>query len=199
MKKKLILVTAPPACGKNYVSELICNALNDVAYVDKDDLADLLRCSFTLSGEKLDMDGEFYRKHLRPVEYATLLRIAFSTLRYTNYVLVNAPFIKEVRDIEYMRMLKERVASMGAELVVIWVTAPIEVCYERMKKRNAERDVLKLSTWQEYVKNIDYNPPYTLQATNVVDKLFTFDNTNEITAKESLQHILDGLGDNLWN
>lgn len=195
MKKKLILVAAPPACGKNYVSELICNALRNIAYVDKDDLADLLRCSFALSGEQLDMDGEFYVKHLRPVEYATLLRISFSTLRFTNCVLVNAPFVKEVRSIEYMRTLKERVASMGAELVVIWVTAPIEVCYERMKKRNAERDVLKLSTWQEYVKNIDYNAPYTLQETNAVDKLFIFDNANKITAQESLKYILEGLGE----
>lgn len=87
MKKKLILVSAPPACGKNYVSELICGALKNIAYIDKDDLADLLRCSFTLRGEKLDMDGEFYLKNLRSVEYATLLRIAFSSLRFTDSYL----------------------------------------------------------------------------------------------------------------
>ena len=156
MRKKLILVAAPPACGKNFVSELICTKIKNIAYLDKDDLADLLYCSFTLCEQKIDMDGEFYLKNLRSAEYETLLRLAFSSLRFETLVLVNAPFLKEVRDVEYMRTIKERAMTLGAELVVIWVNTPIEVCYERMKKRNSNRDLLKLLEWSEYVKKVDY-------------------------------------------
>ena len=63
--KKIILVAAPPACGKNYASELICKALGNISYFDKDDLGTLLRRSFALCREELNMDGDFYLQNLR--------------------------------------------------------------------------------------------------------------------------------------
>ncbi len=193
--KKLILVAAPPACGKNYVSQLLCNRLKSVAYMDKDDLSGLVRCCFTHSGEKLDMDGDFYLENLRSVEYETLMRMAFSALRFEEFVVVNAPFLKEVRNVQYMRGLKQRAATMGAELILIWVSAPAAVCYDRMKQRNSDRDSLKLLDWQEYVKKIDFNTPNELVEANGVDQLFVFDNTNAETGQESLRYILEKLGE----
>ena len=67
--KKMILVAAPPACGKNYVSELICNAVGNISYFDKDDLNPLLRKSFALCKENVDMDGEFYLENEKPAYY----------------------------------------------------------------------------------------------------------------------------------
>lgn len=195
MDKKLILVGAPPACGKNYVSELICKALKGVAYFDKDNLASLLHCCFKLCNKELDMDGEFYLKNLRHAEYDTLFKLAFSALGFENFVLVNAPFIKEVRDVEYMRGLKKRANDCGAQLVVIWVTAPVEICYQRMKERNSNRDILKLAKWKEYEKNLDFSAPIALKKLNAIDNLFVFDNTNESTALESLSQIIVELGE----
>ena len=37
-KKKLILVTSPPACGKTFVTKNLARALNNCVYLDKDDL-----------------------------------------------------------------------------------------------------------------------------------------------------------------
>ena len=102
MKKKLILVGAPPACGKNYVSDLICKKMEGIAYFDKDDLTDLRLCAFNVSGQTPNTDGEFYVKNIRPFEYSTLFNLAFSALKYENYVLVNAPFIQESKDEDYM-------------------------------------------------------------------------------------------------
>lgn len=190
MKKKLILVAAPPALGKNYVSELICDKLKSVAYIDKDDLADLLHCYFSLNDEKIDMDGDFYLKNLRSAEYSTLFHLAFSALRFERFVLINAPFLKEVRDIEFMRTLKKRANECGADLVVIWVTAPIDVCYERMKTRNSNRDTIKLSRWQEYIRQTDYSTPGVLKEVNAVDDLFVLDNTSKETAIKSVSYII---------
>ncbi len=190
MKKKLILVASPPACGKNYVSKLICDSLKTAAYLDKDDLAELLRCSFTLCGEPLDMDGEFYLKNLRPAEYDTLLRLAFSALEHGERVLVNAPFLREVRDPDYMRGLKERAASLGAELVLIWVTAPIDLCRERMQKRNSDRDTKKLADWEAYVKKTDYSVPLILKETDAVDALIPFDTADDTAVSASLAETL---------
>ena len=191
MKKKLILVAAPPACGKTYASELISRSVEHIVYLDKDDLADIIRCAFELCGEKLDMDGQFYSKNLRPSEYSTILNIAFSTLRFSDLVLLNAPLSKEVRDSDYMSSLKERAAALGAQLVLIWVTAPLEVCYERMKKRNSDRDTLKLENWDEYVKNINYTAPMKLVEDKAVDSLIVFDTSDDNAFAESLEKALE--------
>ena len=54
MRKKLILVASPPACGKTYVSERIAKAVGHIVYLDKDDLSDLLRAAFAVSAQAVD-------------------------------------------------------------------------------------------------------------------------------------------------
>lgn len=190
MKKYFVLVASPPACGKTFVSELIAESLKQCTYLDKDDLAPLLRRIFKLQGEKLNMDGDFYLEHLRSVEYETILRIALSALRFENTVILNAPFIKEVRDCDYMCKLKEQANAYNAKLVLVWVVAPAEICYERMKKRNAERDALKLANWNDYIKTVDYTAPFALKTENAIDTLIVFDTTNDETIKIALSQTL---------
>lgn len=191
----MILVGAPPACGKNYVSGLICEALGRVSYFDKDELGALLRRSFELCGERVNMDGGFYLENLRSAEYETLFDLAFSALRYTDTVLVNAPLIKESRDAEYMRGLKTRAGKLGAELIFVWVVASSEVRYERMKARGSDRDAMKLASWDEYSRGLDCSAPTELERCRAVDRLFIFDNESRATAEQSLRKFLDMLGE----
>lgn len=195
MDKKLILVAAPPACGKNYVSELICRSLNNVAYFDKDDLSPLIRRSFELCRERVDMDGEFYLNNLRDAEYAALINLAFSSLRFSSCVIVNAPFLKEVYDLEYMRGLKQKANRLDAELVLVWVSASDNTRFLRMKSRSSDRDVYKLANWDEYVKKSNYGIPTDLTSHMSIDKLYVFDNDNENVAEGSLNNLLSLLGD----
>ena len=195
MKKKLILVGAPPACGKNYVSDLICKKMEGVAYFDKDDLTDLRLCAFNVSGQTPNTDGEFYVKNIRPFEYSTLFNLAFSALKYENYVLVNAPFIQESKDEDYMADLKRRAEKFDAQVILIWVTASEKVCFERMKKRNSSRDTEKLKNWQEYVKTVEYTVPKFLEEKGLVDRVIHFDNENEEVQKISLAKTIKILGE----
>ncbi len=189
-KKKLILVAAPPACGKSYVSERIAQACEHIVYLDKDDLCDLVGCTFDLCGQERNMDSKFYSENIRSSEYSTIIRIALSALRYEDTVLVNAPFGKEVRDSGYMADMKNTVNKMGAELALVWVIAPSETCYERMKKRNAIRDLWKLENWKEYVKNINYSTPIQLLESQAVDKLIEFNNGNAMDFSSSLKEVI---------
>ena len=191
MKKKLILVAAPPACGKTYVSERIAQAVPHIVYLDKDDLSDLVRASFAAAGQELNMDGDFYKENIRAAEYETLMKIAFSTLRFADYVLVNAPFGTEIRDTAYMKALKDKANKSGAELLLIWVTAPLGLCYERMKNRNSDRDSLKLKDWESYVKKINYDPPSALKSAEAVDRFLVFDNKDSNTLRQSLEEVLE--------
>lgn len=195
MKKKLILVAAPPASGKTYVSEMLAESLKPIAYFDKDGLGALVRAGFTVAKEPLDMDGDFYKNNIRSPEYSTLLEMAFSALRFEQRAIINAPFGNEVRDAEFMRSLKEKANQNGAELVLIWVSTPLEVCYERMKHRNSDRDTLKLKNWEEYAKKINYTPPYELEQKSAVDRLLLFDNKDNETAQRSLNEALKIIGE----
>ena len=187
MKKKLIMVASPPACGKTYVSELIAKTVGHVVCLDKDDLRELVEASFAAAGQPFDMDSEFYRNNLRDADYATVLNIAYSTLRFEDIVLANSPFGREVRSIERMRAIKEKANALGAELMLIWVTAPPEVAYERMKKRNSDRDTLKLENWEEFVKKQNFTPPYELEAAGAVDKFIVFDSADDATFNASFE------------
>ena len=195
MNKKLILVAAPPACGKTYHSLQIAEAVQHIVYLDKDDLSELVRASFYAAGRELDMDGDFYRDNIRRAEYETILHIALSTLRFEEYVLLNAPLSKEVRDVAYMKKLKAKANAIGAQLLLIWVTAPPEICHERMKKRNSDRDTLKLQDWENYVSKINYTPPYELEQADAVDGFMVFDSATKETQENSLQTALKMISD----
>ena len=190
MRKKLILVASPPACGKTYVSELIAKSVEHIVYLDKDDLCDLLRAAFVVSGNEIDMDGEFYINNLRFAEYSAILDIAFSALRFEDYVILNAPFGKEVRDAEYMQALKNRAEENDTQLLLIWVMASEKTCFERMKKRNSDRDLLKLQNFEQYVKQINFTPPYELEAAGAVDGFIVFDNSDDASIKRCLNETL---------
>lgn len=189
MNKKLILVASPPACGKTYVSERLAKELEHIVYLDKDDLGDLVRAFFSSHGKALDMDGDFYKENIRGAEYSTIFNIVFSTLRFEDTVLLNAPLGKEVRDVEFMKSLKDRASKNGAKLIFVWVSSSLDNCYERMKKRNSDRDTLKIKDWEGYVKKINYTPPYEIEG--VVDSFIIFDNNDDVTFEESMKKTLD--------
>ena len=193
--KKLIIVGGPPACGKTFVAKLISESLKPIVYIDKDDLVELLHRSFELQGQPINMDGEFYAKNLHSAEYNTIIRIAFSALQYADRVILNAPFIKEARDEDYMRKLKEKAFSLDAELIFIWVIASPEVCLYRMRKRNLERDDFKLANWNEYIKTLDFSVPQKLVEKNAVDELIVFDTTDAAATANYLKKTLDIIKD----
>ena len=50
---------------------------------------------------------------------------------------------------EYILNLKDKLSEKNANLVVVWVETFPEVVYERMIRRNSERDTWKLAHWDE--------------------------------------------------
>jgi hypothetical protein len=60
-----------------------------------------------------------------------------------------------------------------------------------MAKRGYERDLLKLASWDEYVKKINYTAPITLEENGCVDKMMIFDTTNDESVSDSLNKALE--------
>ena len=186
MKKRMILVTSPPASGKTFVSQQLAKKLPHVVYLDKDALIPLSKRIFLVAGQEYNRSSEFFEEHIRNFEYEAILDIAFEALKYEDLVLINAPFTREVRNNDYMINLKTKLAEHNAELVLIWIVTDIEVSHKRMIERNSPRDTWKLANWDAYVAGRDYSVP-NLPALS--DCLVKFYNSNNEEFNESLERI----------
>ena len=189
--KKLILVVSPPACGKTYVSKKIAGALDHVVYLDKDTVIPLSRKVFEAANEEWNRSSDFFKRMVRDVEYEVILDLAFEALEYEDLVLVNAPFTKEIRDLEYVKSLSKKLEELGAKLTFVWVDASPETCHQRMIERNSNRDTWKLANWDEYIKGVDFSVPTPLSNPDSGATLIYFDNDSSETFEKVLQETVD--------
>lgn len=186
MAKRMILVTSPPASGKTFVSQQLAKKLPHIVYLDKDALIPLSNRVFHVAGEENNRSSDFFEENIRNYEYIAILDIGFEALEYADLVLINAPFTREVRDNEYIKDLREKLAQRGADLVVIWVETDVEVTRQRMIKRNSPRDTWKLANWDEYVSGRDYSTP---DIPSLSDCLVKFYNSSNEEFNESMERI----------
>ena len=116
-KKKLILITSPPACGKTYVAKNLAKALNNCVYLDKDDLIVLSRKIFEVANEPFDRSSDFFHEWIRDAEYDAIMEIGLDALNYNDTIILNAPFKKEIRDQEWISNLRKKLASKNADMI----------------------------------------------------------------------------------
>ena len=190
--KKLILVVSPPACGKTFISKKIAENADHMVYLDKDTLIPLSKIIFEVAKEEYNRSSDFFEEWIRNPEYEVILDLAFDALKYTDDVLVNAPFTREIKDDEYMRALRKRLHDeLGAKLVVVWVKTDPETCHQRMIERNSDRDTWKLENWDEYISRIDFTIPSNLDNKELVDDLFIFNNSSMEEYEASMKEFLE--------
>ena len=191
MNKKLILVTSPPACGKTYISKQLAKRLKHVVYLDKDTLITLSKQIFVVAGEPYNRSSDFFEENIRNYEYDCIVDLASEALEYNNIALINAPFTREIRDMEYIDKLKEKLKEKSATLVVIWVETSPEIVRQRMITRNSDRDTWKLENWDEYIGSCNFDIPQNLDNPNVKDDLLVFKNNNDEEFEDSMKDILE--------
>ena len=195
MKKKLILVTSPPACGKTYVAMKLAAELNHVVYLDKDALIILSRQIFEVAGQPYDRSSDFFKEHIRDYEYAAILDMAVDALEYDDIALINAPFTREVRNPRFMESLRQDLMRKNARLYVVWVVTDPEICKKRMIRRNSDRDTWKLAHWDEYMAKTDFSIPEELNDKSKDQELLLFYNSNEEEFRKSMKDVVRRLQD----
>lgn len=187
--KRLILVSSPPACGKTFISKQLAKNLRHVVYLDKDTLIPLSRQIFRVAKKPYDRSSDFFEEQVRDYEYEVILDLGMEALSYSDTVLINAPFTREIRDPAYIAALKNKLASVGATLTVIWVVTTPEVCRARMLRRNSDRDTSKIRNWDEYIKTVDFSIPTDIEDGRK-DSLLLFYNSSEAEYLKSMHDVL---------
>ncbi len=185
--KKLILVTSPPACGKTFVSKELAKNLNNIVYLDKDTLIVLSKQIFVVANEEYNRSSDFFEENIRNYEYDAVIDLALEALDYNDIALINAPFTREVRDLDFMDRLKEQLKSKNAELVVVWVETSVDVCKQRMIERDSDRDTWKLQNWDEYIAGCNFEVP------TGIDNLLIFKNSSKEEFDQSMKEIVNTL------
>ena len=191
MVKRLIFVTSPPACGKTRLSKKLATELKHIVYLDKDTLIPLSKQIFAVAGEEYNRSSKFFEKEIRDYEYEVILDLAFEALRYADLVMVNAPFTREIRDNEYIKALRAKLADVGAKLSVIWVVTDPEVCHQRMIDRNSDRDTWKLEHWDEYLATVNFTIPENLRDPDDEASLILYHNSTDEMAAEDFDKIME--------
>ena len=189
--KRLILVTSPPASGKTYVSKQLAKNLKHVVYLDKDTLIVLSKQIFAVANQEFNRSSNFFETNIRDYEYAAVVDLALEALEYDDIVLINAPFTREVRNPAYMAHMREQLVQKNARLTVIWVETAVEVCRQRMIKRNSDRDLWKIAHWDEYIKGVNFDIPNELNDPACNDDLLIFKNSSDEEFNDSMKEILN--------
>lgn len=183
MKKYLILVGSPPACGKSYVSMELAKLLNNPVYLDKDTIIPLSKKVFEAGDQPYNRDSEFFKQYVRDAEYEAIMAISFESLAFNDHVIVNAPFSKELRDDNYIIDLKEKLVPYEAELITVWVHCDVDVCHDRMIERASDRDTWKLANWDKYINNQNFSLPQ-------IKNIHVVDNSNAENFQADIQTLL---------
>lgn len=198
MVKKLILVTSPPACGKTFISKELAKKLNHVVYLDKDTLIRISKQIFVVAGEPYNRSSDFFEEQIRDYEYQCIVDLALEALEYDDIVLINAPFTREIRDMEYITNLKTQLSMRNATLVVIWVQTDPEIVHQRMIERNSDRDTWKLEHWDEYIATCNFDIPTELDDPYIQDDLLIFKNSSQQEFDESMESIIEILEETMY-
>lgn len=188
--KRLILVTSPPASGKTYISKKLSEKLKHIVYLDKDTLIPLSKQIFSVAGEEYNRSSDFFEKYIRDYEYTAIVDLALEALNYDDKALINAPFTREIRSAEYINNLKIKLRDYNAKLTVIWVITDPEVIHQRMIERNSDRDVWKLENWDEYISEVDFSIPSTIDDPDDDLDFLKFYNSSDEQYNESMERIV---------
>lgn len=149
----LSVVIGTAGSGKSTVAHRLAQA-SRAAYLDKDTLgARFVEAALSAAGYPAgDRESNaYYRDHILPLEYDSLLDVAGANLRLGVPVVVDAPFSPYLSDPQFMTGAAERFGwPSGARVEVVQVRVAPEVLRERLRARALERDRWKLSNWSEY-------------------------------------------------
>ncbi|MEU8824529.1 AAA family ATPase [Streptomyces sp. NPDC048636] len=152
----VILVGGYAGSGKSEFAKFL-GGLTGWPILDKDSLTRPLvdQLLVSLGGEAHDRSSELYREKVRPLEYRCLMEAAWDNLDCGISAILDAPFIAEFAQADWMQRFQNRCRSKRVSVATIWVECDVESMREYIEFRGAARDAWKMEAWDEYTLGLD--------------------------------------------
>lgn len=152
----VVLVGGFAGSGKSEFAKFL-GGLTGWPILDKDSLTRPLvdQLLVALGGEAHDRSSALYREKVRPLEYRCLMEAAWDNVDCGTSAILDAPFISEFSQAEWMQRFQNRCRSKRVSVATIWVECDPESMREYIEFRGAARDAWKMEAWDEYIATVD--------------------------------------------
>ncbi|MFF2749516.1 AAA family ATPase [Kitasatospora sp. NPDC058048] len=152
----VLLVGGYAGSGKSEYAKFI-GRLTGWPILDKDSLTRPLvdQLLLALGGEVNDRSSDLYREKVRPLEYRCLMEAAWDNLNCGTSVILDAPFLAEFSQADWMQRFYNRCKAKRVAVAAIWVECDPESMREYIEFRGAARDMWKMEAWEDYLATVD--------------------------------------------
>lgn len=152
----VVLVGGFAGSGKSEFAKFL-GSLTGWPILDKDSLTRPLvdQLLIALGGEAHDRSSELYREKVRPLEYRCLMEAAWDNVDCGISTILDAPFISEFSQADWMQRFHNRCRSKRVSVATIWVECDPESMREYIEFRGAARDAWKMEAWEEYLSTLN--------------------------------------------
>jgi predicted kinase len=144
----VVIVAGAPGVGKSTIAARVSRALGG-ASVDIDAVFEPLAPLLAVQPRELT----------RTAIYESLVAIVEAVLPTGAHVVVAAPFTRERRDSLAWNRLATRLSAHGADVVLVWLSAPPEPLLARLAVRGAARDAEKLADPSAWLREAEPEAP----------------------------------------
>ncbi|MBA9083577.1 putative kinase [Fontibacillus solani] len=181
--QKLVFFVGVAGTGKTTVARKLAERIQ-AAFLDRDTVGGrFVEKMLEMNGLDVnDRDSDFYKKHLRDLEYDTTKDICIENLAAGQNVFMISPFTAELKNKAW---IEEVLAAAGrskseVDVKVIAVTlSDMDTQKQRIIDRQTERDTWKLEHWDDFKHRVQFVPEVSWDIPE--SSILVFDNSGELT------------------
>lgn len=184
--QKLVFFVGVAGTGKTTVALKLAERIQ-AAFLDRDTVGGrFVEKMLEMNGLDVnDRDSDFYKKHLRDLEYDTTKDICIENLAAGQNVFMISPFTAELKNKAWIEEVLTAAGKTHAEVdvkVVAVTLKDMDLQKERIIDRQTERDTWKLEHWDDFKHRVQFVPDIQWEIPE--SSVLVFDNSGELTEEK---------------
>lgn len=184
--QKLVFFVGVAGTGKTTVALKLAERIQ-AAFLDRDTVGGrFVEKMLEMNGLDVnDRDSDFYKKHLRDLEYDTTKDICIENLAAGQNVFMISPFTAELKNKAWIEEVLAAAGKTHAEVdvkVVAVTLKDMDLQKERIIDRQTERDTWKLEHWDDFKHRVQFVPDIQWEIPE--SSVLVFDNSGKLTEEK---------------